>query len=191
MTQTESALSRSEVTECLDAWSQGDPDALSQLMPLVVDDLRRIAAKYLSGESPTHTLQPTALVNEVYLRLVGRQSVRWKNREQFFAFSAEIMRRILVDHARRKSAARHGGEAVSIPFDDTICFPHLDTVDLLALDEALERLEAIDPRQRRIVELRFFTGLTLEETAEVLGVSSMTVKREWRTAKLWLCDQLS
>ncbi len=158
-------------------------------MPLVVDDLRHVAAKYLAGESAGHTLQPTALVNEVYLRLAGRRTVRWRNRAQFFAVAAEIMRRILVDHARRRKAVRHGSALVRVGLDESIPSA-ADDVDVLALDEALQRLEALDARQSRIVELRYFAGLTIEEAAAVLEISPMTVKREWRTARLWLYKEL-
>jgi RNA polymerase sigma factor (TIGR02999 family) len=185
------------VTELLDAWSAGDPDALEELIPLVVDDLRRLARKFLAREKPGHTLEPTALVNEVYLRLAGRRSVHWESRTQFFAGMAEIMRRILVDHARRRKAMKKGGGAERTTFDET-----LDTrtlwgpairsvdVDLVALDDALESLTAVDPRQARIVVLRYFGGLTVEETARTLDSSPTTVKREWHTARLWLLREL-
>ena len=179
----------SKVTGLLDAWSEGDAKALDRLMPLVVDDLRQVAARYLAAETPGHTLQPTALVNEVFLRLVGRRTVIWRNRAQFFAVAAEIMRRILVDHARRRKAERHGCGLVRVPLDEGIP-DGADDLDLVALDEALKRLERLDPRQSRIVELRYFAGLTIEETASVLEVSTMTVKREWRTARLWLWKEL-
>lgn len=182
------ALTLSDVTQLLDEWSGGDSDALEHLMPLVIDDLRQVAAKYLLGEGPGHTLQPTALVNEVYLRLAGRRTVHWHNRAQFFAVAAEIMRRILVDHARRRRAVRHGNGMVRVPLDEEI--PLQLDVDLISLDEAMRDLEALDPRQSRIVELRYFAGLTIEETAEILDVSAMTVKREWRTARLWLFNTL-
>lgn len=189
--------SRRDVTELLDAWSAGDPDALEELIPLVVDDLRRLARKFLAREKPGHTLEPTALVNEVYLRLAGRRSVHWESRTQFFAGMAEIMRRILVDHARRRKAMKKGGGAERTTFDET-----LDTrtlwgpairsvdVDLVALDDALESLTAVDPRQARIVVLRYFGGLTVEETARTLDSSPTTVKREWHTARLWLLREL-
>lgn len=187
----------SDITELLDAWSDGDGNAFEQLMPLVLDDLRRIARAYLSKERPGHTLEPTALVNEVYLRLVGRRSVQWESRAQFFAGIAEIMRRILVDHARRRKALKKGGDAQNLSFDES-----LDThslwgpairaidIDLVALDEALEKLALLDPRQARIVELRYFGGLTIEETAHTLSSSPTTIKREWHTARLWLLREL-
>jgi RNA polymerase sigma factor (TIGR02999 family) len=179
----------SDVTRLLDAWSGGDPQALDRLMPLVVGDLRQVAAKYLASEDAGHTLQPTALVNEVYLRLAGRHTVQWENRAQFFAVAAGIMRRILVDHARRRKRAKHGHGLLRVPLDEEIPLPE-DDVDLVALDAALDRLEAIDPRQSRVVELRYFAGLTIEETASVMECSPMTVKREWRTARLWLFGEL-
>ena len=181
--------SPSDVTRLLDAWSGGDPQALDRLMPLVVGDLRQVAAKYLASEDAGHTLQPTALVNEVYMRLAGRRTVRWENRAQFFAVAAGIMRRILVDHARRRKRAKHGHGLLRVPLDEEIPLPE-DDVDLVALDAALDRLEAIDPRQSRVVELRYFAGLTIEETASVMECSPMTVKREWRTARLWLFGEL-
>jgi RNA polymerase sigma factor (TIGR02999 family) len=181
--------SASKVTRLLDGWSDGDAEALEELMPLVVDDLRQVAAGYLAAETPGHTLQPTALVNEAFLRLVGRRTVAWRNRAQFFAVAAEIMRHVLVDHARRRKAERHGSGLVRVPLDDEIPARQGD-VDLVALDEALRRLERLDPRQSRIVELRYFAGLTIEETAAVIEISAMTVKREWRTARLWLWKEL-
>lgn len=186
-----------EITGLLDAWSEGDPEAFEKLLPLVLDDLRRIARGYLSRERPGHTLEPTALIHEVYLRLVGRRRVRWESRRQFFAGMAEIMRRVLVDHARRKKAAKKGGGSETSSFDealdtDTLWGPAIRgiDVDLVALDDALTSLAAVDPRQARIVELRYFGGLTIAETARSLDVSPMTVKREWRTARLWLLREL-
>jgi RNA polymerase sigma factor (TIGR02999 family) len=186
-----------DVTDLLDAWSSGDPEALEELVPLVINDLRRIARAFLRKENPGHTLEPTALVNEVYLRLVGRSSVQWESRTQFFAGMAEIMRRILVDHARRRKTVKKGGNAQSFLFDEsldtrTLWGPaiHSINVDLVALDEALKSLAAVDPRQARIVELRYFGGLTIEETARTLESSPTTVKREWHTARLWLLREL-
>lgn len=186
-----------DITQLLDAWSEGDSDAFERLMPLVLDDLRRIARAYLSKERPGHTLEPTALVNEVYLRLVGRRSVQWESRAQFFAGIAEIMRRILVDHARRRKALKKGGDSQSLSFDESLDSHSLwgpairaIDIDLVALDEALEKLALLDARQARIVELRYFGGLTIEETAHTLGSSPTTVKREWHTARLWLLREL-
>lgn len=184
-------VSRSEVTQLLERWSAGESEALAELMPLVLDDLREIAAKCLARESPGHTLQPTALVNEVYLRLVGRRTVSWRNKAQFFGFLAGMMRRILVDHARNRQTAKRGSGAVRISLDETIRLPEADDPDLLALDDALTSLAEVDPRQSRIVELRYFAGLTIDEIAEVEGISPTTVKREWTTAKLWLFRELN
>ncbi len=182
----------SQVTQLLDRWGDGDPEALDGLMPLIVEDLRRIARNHLAAESAGHTLQPTALVNEVYLRLAGRRSVQWRNRQQFFAFVAGLMRRILVDHARKRRTAKRGSGAVKIAFDETIRLPDpAKDPDLLALDDGLKGLAKVDSRQCRIVEMRYFTGLSIEEVAEVEGISPTTVKREWRTAKLWLYEHLS
>ncbi len=186
-----------DVTELLDAWSDGDGSALEELIPLVLDDLRRIAGSFLARESPGHTLEPTALVNEIYLRLVGRRTVQWESRTQFFATMAQLMRRILVDHSRRRKAIKKGGDVQKSVFDET-----LDTrtlwgpairaidVDLVALDDALQSLAVVDLRQARIVELRYFGGLTIEETARALETSPTTVKREWNTARLWLLREL-
>ena len=185
-----------EITQLLDAWSAGDPSALEQLVPLVMADLRRIAKAYLARERPGHTLQPTALINEVYLRVAGRE-VHWESRTQFLAGMAEIMRRILVDHARRRNSLKKGSGVVNLSLDELRDIPipvdhalgELE-VDLVALDDALRGLAEVDPRQARIVELRYFGGLTIEETAESLEISPTSVKREWRTARLWLLREL-
>ena len=182
---------QSEITRILDEWSAGDPDALAKLMPEIVDDLHRMAERYLQREGPGQTLQPTALVNEVYLRLVGRRTVRWQNRAHFFAFTAEMMRRILVDTARRKRAEKRGGGGVKVSLEAIFHLPQDDDPDLIAVDDALEALAKVDPRQARIIELRFFAGLELTEVAEVLDISLATVKRELRTAKLWLVGELT
>lgn len=179
------------VTQLLHDWNHGDQTALAALMPLVYQELHRLAAHYLRRENPAHTLQPTALVNEAYLRLVELQQMQWQNRAQFFGVAANFMRRILVDHARAKHAEKRGsgGERVSLTAAED--FSVRQDVNLLALDDALETLAQFDSQQCRVVELRFFAGLTIEEAAEVLGVSTMTVKRDWRTAKLWLQRELS
>lgn len=190
-------LATPEITQLLDAWSGGDRQALDKLLPLVMDDLRRIAGSFLARERVGHTLEPTALVNEVYLRLSGKRSVSWASRTQFFATMAEIMRRILVDHARRRKAAKKGGGAEKLELDETLNMQSLwgsavkaVDVDLIALDEALRKLTDLDARQGRIVELRYFGGLTIAETARYLEVSDMTVKREWHSARLWLLREL-
>jgi len=181
----------SDVTRLLKEWNIGNPQALERLMPLVFDHVRDLAARALAHEPPDHTLQPTALVNEVYLRLTGRRTVQWKNREQFFGFLADLMRRILVDHARRHQAAkRGGGNAIRVPLDQ-MEVPAAPSPDLPALHDALKTLETIDPRRCRIVELKFFIGLTNEETGRVLGVSVKTIERQWRAAKAWLHLELS
>lgn len=182
----------SEVTQLLYQWSHGDPAALERLIPLVFEDLRRIAARCLRNEGQGHTLQPTALVSEVYLRLVGQRQIQWQNREQFFGVAALLMRRIVVDYAKGRQTAKRGGGVVKVPLDEAIDFlPEVSGVDLVALDGALSRLAEIDPRQSRIVELRFFMGLSHEEIAEILEISVTTVKREWKTARFWLFRELS
>jgi RNA polymerase sigma factor (TIGR02999 family) len=173
------------------AWSDGDQQALEKLMPLVYDELRRLAGRYLRRERPGHTLQATALVNEAYLRLVDQRDVRWQNRAHFFGIAAQMMRRILVDHARSHQVAKRGAGARKLSLDEAIEAPEQADVDLVALDDALSDLARIDPQQSRIVELRFFGGLTIEEVAEVVGVSPATVKREWTMAKAWLYRELS
>jgi RNA polymerase sigma factor (TIGR02999 family) len=179
------------VTELLSRWSKGDNSARDALIPLVYDELRRIARRSLSSQSSGHTLQPTALVHEAYLRLARQDSVEWQNRIHFFAMAARMMRQILVDHARRHNAAKRGANAVGMLVEDLPAPGSVPTLDLLALDNALERLGALDPRQCRIVELRFFGGLSIEETAEVEKISPATTKREWAIARLWLHQAMS
>src|SRR5262245_21780237 len=182
----------SNVTKLLRDWSQGDPVALEKLIPLVFEDLRKIAGGLFQRESEAHTLQPTALVNEAFLRLLGQREMRWQNREQFFAVAAMLMRRILVDYAKRRRTAKRGGQAVKIPLDEAIGIPQAAAnLDMEALDDALSRLAEIDPRQSQIVDMRFFMGLTHEEIAEVLKIGVTTVKREWKTARLWLFRELT
>lgn len=181
---------RSQVTQLLLDWSEGDRHALDRLMPLVVDELRRLAAAYLRREQAGHTLQPTALVNEVYLRLVDRRRVSWQNRAQFFGFAARTMRRILVDHARARRAAKRGGGAETLALDAALGVGDRAEVDLLALDDVLDRLAALDARQGRLVELRVFGGLTIAESAEALGVGEATVSRDWQSARAWLYREL-
>ena len=167
-----------------------DEDALSRLMPLVYDELRRLADRYMRHEREGHTLQTTALVHEAYLKLVEQRAVDWQNRNQFLGVAAQVMRRILIDHARGHLRDKRGGGRAMIPFDEALTFSAECSSALVELDTALERLGAIDPRQARIVELRFFAGLTVEETADVLGVSPKTVKRDWSIAKAWLHGEL-
>lgn len=181
-----------DVTGWLVRWSEGDPDALERLLPLVYEECRRMAARQLRGERRDHTLSPTALVHEMYLRLVDQRRATWKNRAQFFAVAARIMRRILVDHARARRATKREGSRTLVSLDPALDVPDPSRVaDVLAIDEALGRLAQLDPDQERIVELRFFAGLTVEETAHVLGRSARTVKREWQLAKAWLFRELN
>jgi len=180
------SASQSNVTQLLVNWSQGDPKALEALTPLVYDELRRLASRYLRRERPDHTLQSTALVHEAYLRMVDQKQVRWQNRAHFFGVAAQIIRRILVDHARGHKAEKRGADAVKLSLDEAMAVPEERQVDLVALDDSLSSLASFDLQQGRIVELRFFGGLSIEETAEVLGVSTATVKRDWAMAKAWL-----
>lgn len=179
------------VTQMLAEWSDsGDREALDKLMPVVYEELRRQAARYLRHERASHTLQTTALVHEAYVRLIDQAGVRWQNRAHFFAIAAEMMRRILVDHARKRNAEKRGGEAVKVTLDENIEAVAAQNLDLIAVDEALTRLAALDEQQARVVELRFFGGLNVEETAEVLGISDRTVKRDWSVAKAWIRREL-
>lgn len=179
-----------DVTALLADWSRGDRGALGQLLPLVYEELRRIAERQLVRERVGHTLQPTALVHEAYLRLVDQRKVDWQNRAHFFGVSAQIMRRILVDHARRHAALKRGEGLQCISLDDAQQLPASSDIPIIALDHALDRLEQVDPDLARIVELRAFGGLTIEEAAHVLEVSPSTAKREWRTAKAWLTREM-
>jgi RNA polymerase sigma-70 factor (ECF subfamily) len=180
------------VTQLLREWSQGDRTALDKLIPIVYEELRRQAANYMRREQPGQSLQTTALVHEAYLRLIDQRAVEWQNRNHFFAISAQLMRRILVDHARQHQAAKRGGpELQLLPLDGAEVALDGQTIDLVALDEALTRLALMDEQQSRVVELRFFSGLSVEETAEVLSVSARTVKRDWRAAKAWLRCELA
>jgi RNA polymerase sigma factor (TIGR02999 family) len=179
-----------DITRMLIDWSEGDREALDRLIPIVYTELRRQASRQLRRERPGHTLQTTALIHEAYLRLVDQRGARWQSRAHFFAVSAQLMRRILVDHARRRRRAKRGGSAVALPLDEGLVAAGGTGADLLALDEALERLAAVDARQSRIVELRFFGGLSIEETAEALGVSLTTVKDDLKLAKAWLRREL-
>ncbi len=181
---------RYDLTRLLLQWTDGDPRALSELMPLVVDDLRRMARRYLHREPEGHTLQPTALVNEFFLRIYNRRAVNWRNRAHFFGFAAQTMRLILVDHARRQHRAKRGDGIKPVPLDQAIDVIHQPNMDLLALEEALNSLAKIDHRQAKIVELRFFIGLTIEEIGKILGISDRTVKRDWQLARLWLYREL-
>jgi len=178
------------VTELLRAWSDGDDAALEQLMPLVEVELRRLARGYMARERPDHTLQTTALVNEAFVRLTDARQVRWQDRAHFLGISARLMRRVLVDYARRRGFSKRGGGAQRVTLHEALVTSADPGLDVVALDHALETLAHVDLRKSRIVELRFFGGLSVEETAEVLDVSPDTVKRDWRLAKLWLLREL-
>jgi RNA polymerase sigma factor (TIGR02999 family) len=180
-----------EVTELLADWGEGNREALNRLMLLVFDELRARARWFLAGEREGHTLQPTALVNELYLRLLDRQQADWKGRAHFFAFAARVMRRILVDHARGRDAAKRGGGAVTVTLSAASGLGEERDVELLALDQALERLAELDEEQAKIVELRYFAGLSITETAEVLGLGEATIARRWASARAFLYGQLS
>ena len=180
-----------DITMLLDDWGRGNHHALDELLPLVYAELRRIAQRQLRRERAGHSLQPTALVHEAYLRLVDQKRVDWRNRAHFFGVSAQIMRRILVDHARRHGASKRGGGDQCVSLDRGLEAPARDEISVLALDRALERLEGLDRGLAQIVELRAFGGLTIEEAAHVLKVSASTAKREWRTAKAWLTRELA
>ena len=183
--------SSNEVTELLIKWSKGDKAALDELMPVIHSELRRMARRYMARERSGHTLQTTALINEAYLRLVDQQGVEWQDRAHFFAVSAQIMRHILVDHARKYQSDKRGAGAQKVPLDEVIIANQQRAAELVTLDQALDDLATLDPRQSQIVELRFFGGLTVEETAEVMKIAPITVMREWRTAKAWLRDKCS
>jgi RNA polymerase sigma factor (TIGR02999 family) len=183
-------ISADDLTGLLIEWGQGDKAALDRLTPLVYDEIRRIAHRYVQREREGQTLQTTALVNEAYLRLAGSANITWQNRAHFYAVTAQVMRRILIDHARRRQYVKHGGETQRVAFEVAISEVGLMSqpraAELLALDEALDELARLDPRKSRVVELRYFGGLSLKETAKVLEVSLMTVRRDWRAAKAWL-----
>jgi RNA polymerase sigma-70 factor (ECF subfamily) len=179
-----------EVSGLLRAWGDGDRGALDRLTPIVYDELRRLASRYMRGERPGHSLQTTALVNEAYMRLVDYRSMRWQNRAHFFAVSSQLMRRILVEFARRHNLKR-GGDVQHVSLEDTAEVGGERAADLVALDDALDALAQVDPRKVQVVEMRFFGGLSVEETAEVLKVSPVTVMRDWRTAKAWLYRELT
>jgi RNA polymerase sigma factor (TIGR02999 family) len=182
--------SSSEITELLRLWSDGRPDALDRLLPIIQLELRQLAASYMRRERRDHTLQATALVNEAFLKLVGQRDVHWQNRAHFFGIAAQAMRRILVDHARARASEKRGAGERHVSIDDAAVIGEPTDLDLLALDEALERLDRVDPQQSRVVELRFFAGMTIEETAEALQISPATVVREWTVAKAWLYAEL-
>ena len=183
-------VARERVAGLLADWASGDSAARERLVPIVYEELRRPAHHYMRAERDGHTLQTTALVNEVYLRLAGIDGLRWRDRAHFFAMAATLMRRVLVDYARQRGRDKRGGGGVLVTSLDEHAMAPERAVDVVALDEALERLASVDPQQSRVVELRFFAGLSVKETAEALGISSATVKRDWATAKLWLYNEL-
>jgi len=179
------------ITQLLIAWGNGDQAAMDNLAPLVHKELHRVAAHHMAGERPGHILQTTALVNEAYLRLIDWKNVQWQNRAHFFGLAAQIMRRILVDHARTRNSAKRGGDALQVTLSEAAGVAMQRTTDMVALDDALKTLEALDPRQSKVVELRFFGGLSLEETAEALRVSVATVRRDWSLAQAWLYREMN
>jgi RNA polymerase sigma factor (TIGR02999 family) len=180
-----------DVTRLLIDWSNGKQEALEELAPVIYSELHKLASRYLRRERPDHTLQSTALVHEAWMKLIDQRNVRWQNRAHFFGVAAQMIRRILVDYARSRHAAKRGANACKLSLDDAIETPQKKDLDLISLDDALKGLADIDPQQSRLVELRFFAGLSIEETAEVLGVSPATVKREWVSAKAWLYREMS
>jgi RNA polymerase sigma-70 factor, ECF subfamily len=186
----ESMTSQHEITRLLVDWSRGDQQALEKLTPIVYEELRRLAGRYIRQERHGHTLQSTALVHEAYMKLVGQHSIQWQNRAQFFGVAAQLIRRILVDYARNRHAAKRGANAPRLSLDEAIAMPGDRDLDLVALDDALDGLSKLDARQSRLVELRFFAGLTMEEAAEVLNMSLATAKRDWSAAKAWLFREI-
>jgi RNA polymerase sigma-70 factor, ECF subfamily len=179
-----------EITELLQDWSEGDESALERLIPLVYDELHRLAHQHMRREKAGHILQTSALINEAYLRLVDRPRIHWENRAQFFGIAARVMRRILVDEARKRKSDKRGGEAIHVTLNEATNVAHGQAANVVSLDDALKTLETIDPRQSKIVELRFFGGLSIEETAEVLKVSPGTIMRDWTFARAWLKNEM-
>jgi RNA polymerase sigma-70 factor (ECF subfamily) len=180
-----------EVTQLLIDWSNGDQAALDELIPLVHAELRRLARHYMAQENSAHTLQTSALINEAYIRLIDQQHMPWQNRAHFFGVAAQVMRHILIDHARKHCYAKRGGGARKVPLEEAMIVNDQRAEELVALDDALKDLAALDPRKSRIIELRFFGGLSIEETAEALQISPITVTREWRSAKAWLRREMN
>ena len=183
--------SPSQVTDLLARWRSGDRQALEALMPLVYEELRHLARHYLRMERPDHTLQSTALVHEAFLRLVGQKPPEWKSRKHFYGVAARLMRQILVDHARSHRAGKRGGDVLKLSLNESLAGKEVNGLDILALDDALNQLAQLNPQQSQIVELRFFSGLSIDDTAEVLGVSPATVKRSWTTARAWLFREMN
>lgn len=183
--------SAQNVTRLLRNWSQGDENAASELFPIVYEELRRLARRYMRDERSEHTLQPTALIHEAYLRLVDQRRAQWQNRAHFFAVAAQMMRRILVDYARGRAYQKRGGACSNLPLEENVVIAPERSQEIVALDSALERLAAIDARKARVVELRYFGGLETQEIADVLGISAVTVTRDWKMAKAWLHQELN
>lgn len=182
----------SEITQLLKDWSEGNQIALDKLMPLVYEELRRQASRYLQNERQGHTLQTTALIHEAYLKLIGINEIEWQNRNHFFALASTAMRRILVDYARERKRDKRGGNAENLPLDEALVISANEkSVDLIALDDALNRLTKLDERQAKVVELRYFSGLSIDETAEVLGIANSTVRLDWNLAKAWLKQEIT
>ena len=180
-----------DITELLLAWNNGDRGALDNLMPIVYNELRRLAQHHMRFEAPEHTLQATVLVNEAYLRLVNQERVNWQNRAHFFGAAAQIIRRVLVDHARARDRLKRGGSAVKVTLHDEVVAAKEVELDIVALDHALKALAKLDPQQERIIEMRFFAGLSIEDTAAALNISPATVKRDWATARAWLYREMT
>ena len=191
MTESSPPIASTEITALLVQWSRGDHAALERLLPMIYDECRRIASRQLRHEHRDHTLDPTALVHEAYLRLVDQRHATWENRAQFFGVVAQVMRRILVDYARSRDYQKRGGGVANVPLDEALVVSNDTGADLVALDDALEALAAVDARKSQVVEMRFFGGLTVAETAEALHVSEETVARDWRLAKVWLLREIS
>jgi RNA polymerase sigma factor (TIGR02999 family) len=188
----DAAQNSPHITQMLKQWSEGNQQVLDQILPLVYEELRRQASRYLRRERKGHTLQTTALINEAYLKLIDQKNVNWQNRSHFFAIAAQAMRRILVDYARERHREKRGGAAENLPIEEAaFVISSEKSVDLVALDEALTRLARFDERQARVVELRYFSGLSIDETAEVLSISNVTVRRDWNLAKAWLHREIS
>jgi len=185
------SVSAPGVTQLLFDWQQGDQSALKKLTPLIYDELRRMAHRYVQHERNGHTLQTTALVHEAYLRLAGHETPEWQNRSHFFAVTAQVMRHILIDHARRRRYLKHGGQFQQVSMAEALLMSEDRAAELVALDEALDELKNFDPRKSKVVELRYFGGLSLEETAQALEISLMTVRRDWRAAKAWLFRRMN
>ena len=189
-TQPMTATNSGHITQLLQNWREGKPGAVDELVPFIYDELHQLANNYLRQEKSGHTLQPTALVNEVYLRLCGGTVPAWESRKHFYGVAARLMRQVLVDHARKQNTGKRGDGAILLSLDEALCYSSQKAADYTALDEALERLAVLDPRKARVIEMRFFIGLTVEETAAVLDISTVTVQRDLRFSTAWMLEQL-